>query len=591
MVCSTTGRGKPFIKITLDGRKTDNSLPSLLQKTSGYVKGLGAAFDADRQKLIELQKQLLNKQLRMVLVGPSQKDKNYLINFLCGEELLPEGWNHLRAIPICFQWGEEPALRTEYQDGYHIDSCRLNQKELLERILFLESNDSKSMIHISRFIIYYPSPLLAKGIILCDMPAPGHGTTSFFSEFDTFILVIPSEFGTSDRVPAFLDGLKDYSLQAIIFIGPDIPDKLKCNRLAFWKHFLREYLQDNAAIPLMYLPLNQKPAVVALHNDQEFFLASREDTEKYLLDLLDKDNNYNLAITGEFVDLINDLVFRLQLLMQSSKLPSDKLAEKKHALQERLKKIEQEKELLNDILTGDRKRTVEYLENQADLLRLKARSYLGDVVNNYMVKHKKSINIDALRDIIAGTIPLYFEPELIRLANDLGTRAAEIFRNYQEKGSRLIYEVYKNFAIQFDIPCPAPSWQTARINIFKIRKHSYWITYKWYSTFSPIPENLVERLLPADLRHSRIKKKMLLQVDDLVSHNVENLRWSSRLNLDHSFRLFSSTFHEQFTAAVKKNFDAVLQQKKSGDLSNIPWTISQLQAIAPIPCSFKRSGN
>ena len=81
----------------------------------------------------------------------------------------------------------------------------------------------------------------------------------------------------------------------------------------------------------------------------------------------------------------------------------------------------------------------------------------------------------------------------------------------------------------------------------------YWVTQKWNTSVSPVPEGFLDRFLPPELRKHRLQKRLDEEVETLVTRNVENIRWATLRNLDDAFRRFSSNLEEQ----LKETADAI----------------------------------
>jgi hypothetical protein len=60
----------------------------------------------------------------------------------------------------------------------------------------------------------------------------------------------------------------------------------------------------------------------------------------------------------------------------------------------------------------------------------------------------------------------------------------------------------------------------------------------------------LDGLLPFRLQQRRLHKRLLQQIEALVRHNVENLRWATLQNLDSSFRRFSADLEERLQETV-----------------------------------------
>ncbi|PRR74745.1 hypothetical protein [Neomoorella humiferrea] len=58
----------------------------------------------------------------------------------------------------------------------------------------------------------------------------------------------------------------------------------------------------------------------------------------------------------------------------------------------------------------------EFLKEQAETLRQKARKHLQGIVRKHVAAMGNAINENAIRETIARAIPDFFEPELIEMA-------------------------------------------------------------------------------------------------------------------------------------------------------------------------------
>jgi hypothetical protein len=90
----------------------------------------------------------------------------------------------------------------------------------------------------------------------------------------------------------------------------------------------------------------------------------------------------------------------------------------------------------------------------------------------------------------------------------------------------------------------------------------YWVTQKWNTSVSPLPEGFFERFLPAEPRKHRLQKRLNEEVETLVTQNVENLRWATLRNLDDAFRGFSLSFAER----LKETAEATRGAMRAADL-------------------------
>jgi hypothetical protein len=85
----------------------------------------------------------------------------------------------------------------------------------------------------------------------------------------------------------------------------------------------------------------------------------------------------------------------------------------------------------------------------------------------------------------------------------------------------------------------------------------------------PAAEGFLDRFLSAELKKHRIQKRLSEEVETLVIHNVENIRWATLRNLDDAFRRFSSTLDERLQETAEATRAAMraahLRRKENED--------------------------
>lgn len=84
-----------------------------------------------------------------------------------------------------------------------------------------------------------------------------------------------------------------------------------------------------------------------------------------------------------------------------------------------------------------------------------------------------------------------------------------------------------------------------------------------------VPEGFLDRFLPLEVRKRRIQKRLSEEVETLIIHNVENVRWATLRNLDDTFRRFSSTAGERLQETGEATRGAIraahLRRRESED--------------------------
>lgn len=179
-------------------------------------------------------------------------------------------------------------------------------------------------------------------------------------------------------------------------------------------------------------------------------------------------------------------------------------------------------------------------------------------------------------EVIAKAIPDFFAPKLEELGRVFEARVTEVLRSYQQQADQLIEAVRKAATELFDVPYRAPSSSEA----FAMERQPYWVTHKWDTGFGELSRGLTSRLLPAQVRQAKAIRRLTQQINDLVVHNVENLRWAILQNLDLAFRRFGSSLDQRLQETVSATLGAMqsAQLKRRKQTENLAPQVAQLQA-------------
>ena len=169
------------------------------------------------------------------------------------------------------------------------------------------------------------------------------------------------------------------------------------------------------------------------------------------------------------------------------------------------------------------------------------------------------------RDQIAEEVPVFFAAKLASFSSAVNDTLQQVLLPYQERLGGLISALRSTAAELFDIPYRAP---TSNGRLEELHR-PYWVTQKWSTSVSPVPEGFLDRFLPPELRKHRLQKRLNEEVETLVTRNVENIRWATLRNLDDAFRRFSSTLDERLTETAEATRGAMratqLRRERSED--------------------------
>jgi hypothetical protein len=110
----------------------------------------------------------------------------------------------------------------------------------------------------------------------------------------------------------------------------------------------------------------------------------------------------------------------------------------------------------------------------------------------------------------------------------------------------------------------------------------YWRTHKWTIKFGSIPVTWIDRMVPRRWRHIRIRRRIMEQVEYLVTRNVGDLQWSMQENLKQSVQSFRDTLGaglQEAIQATRRALDAARCRRTENSARAAP-EIARLESAA-----------
>ncbi|GBE14622.1 bacterial dynamin-like protein [bacterium BMS3Abin14] len=575
------------------------SINTLLDRAVEMLGTLGPQALSGLEKLRHLKTRLEGNYFNMAVLGQFKRGKSTLLNALLGEAILPSSVVPLTAIPTFIRWGSELKARILFEDEQPPKEFSATSIDDLSRFLkefVTEEANPENRLHVLQAEVYHSSPLLKKGLVLIDTPGIGstfqhntETTLNFLPQCDAALFLVSADPPVTEVEISFLREVRT-KIDRLFFIfnkvdyltGPDREMALA---------FFRKVLGEQAGIsksPHIY-PVSALRALNARINRDEDALreCGFEEVQADLIDFLinEKAQVLRQALARKSEDVIAELLMRLNLEARSLQTPLEDLGERLNLLESKIREAERQRTSAGDLLTGDRRRTVEFLEQQAEQLRRKARSHFEDVVRKSTATSKSGESMEkAARDAIAVSVPGFFERELGEISSEFDAHVTELLKPHQERADSLIEVVRRGAAELFDIPYRAPESTGA----LEASRQPYWITHKWGSSLNPVPAGLWDWVLPGGIKRQIILKRVLKQVEDVVLYNVENLRWATLQNLDTAFRKFTSNLDLRLGETINATqgaIQAVIKRKTeqsdtvAGELARIQEKITGLDEL------------
>lgn len=581
------------------------ALPILLSQAIDQVERLGPEFTVERQKLEGLRQRLVEKRFHLAVLGQFKRGKSTLLNALLGEALLPTSVVPLTAVPTFLRSGSARRARVIFQNGRPAETFAGGQVEDLAAFLVrfgTEEGNPHNHLDVSHIEVFHPAPLLRQGVVLIDTPGIGstlrhntEATLGFLPHCDAALFLVSADPPITEVEVAFLKEVQ--AKVARLFFVLNKADYLDPDERQTALDFFRGVLQTQAGFegPAPVFCVSARQGLQARQRGDTTTLWAQSglaEVEDHLLNFLvaEKTEVLQTALARKAADLIADVLLRLQLTLRSLQMPLTTLAERLQLFEQKLVEAEQQRLLAGDLLAGDQRRLVAFLEEQAEQLRQKARAYLSRVVEEALAETgAKAPDERAVQDALAGAIPGFFERELDNLKRTFERQVAEALPPHRRRAEELVETVRRNAAELFDIPYQA----LAGSDTFMLSREPYWVTQQGGATLSPFPPGLMERLLPAGYRRSRLRRRLADQIETLTLRNVENLRWATLQSLDQTCRRFRAALDERLRETIAATQGAIQiayarrQEQTAAIAAEVAHLESAGQALEQIQAGFK----
>jgi ribosome biogenesis GTPase A len=530
-----------------------------------------SGFSNSLTRVSELQERLAEERFHLAVLGQFKRGKSTLLNALIGEPLLPTAVVPLTSIPTFLRAGNTRTVRVLFQESKQSDfpDLTLEQaRDILARHV-TEKENPGNRLGVESVEVEHPAAILMSGVVLIDTPGIGStfrhntdATLQFLPQCDAALFVISADPPITEVEKEFLEAVQGkvaklcFVMNKVDYLtGAELTDAV-----LFFEKVLKELrLEDSDTV----FKVSAREGIDArVEKDRTLWRKSGlEKLQNYLLDFFsrDKSRTLQLAVAKKALAVVADISMNVKLQQRSLQLSREELEDRIEVFDGKVKEIAQEQIKIGDLLAGDRKRTVQFLEDLAEKLRRDARQYLEGMIR---AAFKNSGNPAAMeqqaRVELAKQIPPFFQAKLAWFSNEVEQALRQALLPHQDSLDAIVGTLRSVAAELFDIPYRASANDT-RLE----RTHRpYWVTQKWNTTVSPVPEGFFGRFLLPTAQKRQMQKRLLEEVQTLVTHNAENIRWSTLRNLDETFRNFSTTLDER----IRETADATREAMRATHL-------------------------
>jgi len=566
------------------------SLSRCLHEARQQIAALGAEFEADCNRLEELQRRLREQHCYLAVLGQFKRGKSTLVNALLGEAVLPAAIVPLTSIPTFLYGGEKPAARVQFEDGQaeeRLDGAEVGGlAEFLARFV-TESANPHNQLGVRSVEVTYPAPVLQHGLVLIDTPGLGstfrhntEATINFLPQCDAALFVVSADPPITEVEVEFLK-LVRRKLARVFFIlnKVDYLDAEECrDAVAFLQQVLGEQANFSPPPPIFCASARQGLAARQDQDPVAWQQSGLAEIEQRIVDFLltEKGEVLRRALARQAGDVLDDVQERLELTVRSLQMPQAELDQRIRRFEESLTKIEKQRILALELLRRDEEHLAESVRKRADQLLPRTRQFLQGVVQTCQQREGPKWSEESTREAIAAAIPGYFEREFGAVHEVCEEQLRETLVPHRRRAADLIASVRQLVEELFDLPFGRRQPEIGLV----VSDRPCWRTHKWTIKFGSIPVTWIDRLVPRRWRHMRIRRRIMEQVQYLVTRNVGDLLSSTLDNVHQSVERFRETLDKGLQETVQATRRALdmARRRRGEDSAAVAPEIARLQS-------------
>ena len=590
---------------TLSSAPGATSLPGLLQDAGKRLAALGAEFEADRGRLDGLQRRLREERCYLAVLGQFKRGKSTLVNALLGGAILPAAVVPLTSIPTFLHDGEQLGARVLFDNGKAEERLVAPDAGALAEFLarfVTESANPHNRLGVRQVEATYPAPVLEKGVALIDTPGIGstfrhntEATVNFLPQCDAALFVVSADPPITEVEVDFLK-LARRKLARLFFVLNKVdyldPDERRA-AVAFFQQVLCEQVGFASPPPVFCASARQGLTARRNRDVAAWHDSGMAEIEQRIVDFLltEKTDVLTSALRRQTSDILADVERRLRLTLRSLEMPLAELDDRIRLFEESLTKIEEQRIVLMNRLSGDEERLASLVRKRAEELLPKSLKFLQGVVRACQDQHGAKWSEEPTREAIAAAIPGFFEREFGATHQLCEQHLREALLSHRRRANELIASVHHLVQRLFDVPFEPQQEEIALARA----ELPYWRTHQWkFTSIGSIPDSWIDRLFPQRFRHARIRRRIMEQVEYLVTRNIGDLRWSTLENLKRSVQGFRDTLTDRIQRAIQTTrcaLDSALR-RRTDDATTVAPEIARLEsAIADLQGIRERARN
>lgn len=515
-------------------------------------------------RLRELSDRVSKGRLQLAVVGQFKRGKSTLINALLGDELLPSGILPVTAIPTFIDQAE-PSLTIAYADGRseEISVADADAMNVALHRFVSESGNPDNRLNVREVRVGWKSDFLRSGITIIDTPGVGstlehnsRAAEAALPEVDVALFILSPDPPITKVEAEYLADVEAQAARTIILLN-------KCDLIG--EHERAEaagFVHKVLGIPSdEILCVSARAAIEARRrgDNQEWAESGFADLQNRLAEFMLKEKQPALeqAFAKKAARLLGELKLESEVVLRALEFPVEELASRADQLAAALSGIDDERARADDVLAGDRKRTIAELRAEAEKAAERARASLLPELTQRVATGESP---DLLAQELLNRLPPMFATEFEATRNWLTDRLRELLERHAAETERLLAAIRSAAAAALSMELAVPASGISA---------EFDLAPGWYSrrveSLIPVPNRTIERLLPAKLRHRRATARIGEELELAINRNVEALRWSLIQATEQVFRRFARETQDALStaqAATREAVSAVLARRR-----------------------------
>ncbi len=573
----------------VDGVRLADFLPDAARR----IGALGAEFEPERDRLDALRQRLQEERCYLAVLGQFKRGKSTLVNALLGAPVLPAAVVPVTSIPTFLHGGEQLAARVVFDNGKPEgrfggpDAGAL--AEFLARFV-AESANPHNRLGVRQVEVTYPAPVLRQGVALIDTPGIGstfrhntEATVNFLPQCDAALFVVSADPPITEVEVEFLK-LARQKLARLFFILNKV-DYLDADErpaaVAFLQQVLREQVGFTSPPPIFCASARQGLAARRNQDAAAWQESGMARIEHRIVDFLltEKTEVLNRALARQAEDILAAVQRRLELTVRSLRMPLAELDERIRLFEKSVIEIEERRIVTLDRLARDEERLACAVKERTEQLLRRSREFFRGVVRASQDRDGARWSEETAREAIAAAMPGFFEREFGTAHRLCEQELRDALLPHRCRMEELIASVHQLVERLFDVPFEPSPPDTSLATVAR----PYWRTHKW-SLRAPgaIPVTWIDRFFPRRLRHARVRRRIMEQVEYLVTRNVGDLRWSILESLRTSVQNFRELLNDGLHQAIRATRGAieVARRRRTDDSATVAPEIARLESAA-----------